>query len=196
MILIHLQREEWKTLRSQRKDKQDLLDLQLQVETEVQAKKNIQGKLTKATKDLTEMEKCVPLTVILSYRTTFLTYVVPSLCPLPWPCTATHPPVHTLCLTFPLFYCTRCTLYKHCLIISLPPLPPQEAPGSRHWEGTAAELSDSAAAGLATSQNGRYVYTLLHHQQLPSVKCQQEKQGQWSRSIWDFAMYIYIYTNI
>ena len=91
------------------------------------------------------MEKCV-------------FYAVPSLCPLPWPCTATHPPVHTLCLTSPLFYCTRCTLYKHCLIIPLPPLPSQEAPGYRRWEGTAAELSHSAAAGLATGQDGRYLY--------------------------------------
>ena len=61
----HLQREEWKTLRSQRKGKQDLLDLQLQVETEVQAKKNIQTKLTKATKDLTDTEKCVAFFIII-----------------------------------------------------------------------------------------------------------------------------------
>lgn len=41
------------------------MDLQLQVETEVQAKKNIQAKLTKATKDLTDTEKCVAFFIII-----------------------------------------------------------------------------------------------------------------------------------
>ena len=51
------QKEEWKTLRSQKKEKQDLLDLQLSLQTEVNAKKDIQEKLTKMTKEFTETEK-------------------------------------------------------------------------------------------------------------------------------------------
>jgi serine/threonine-protein kinase MRCK len=54
---MHLQKEEWKTLRSQKKEKQDLLDLQLSLQTEVNAKKDIQEKLTKMTKEFTETEK-------------------------------------------------------------------------------------------------------------------------------------------
>ena len=79
------QKEEWKTLRSQKKEKQDLLDLQLSLQTEVNAKKDIQEKLTKMTKEFTETEKydvylcvcelvcvCVGVWVCLCHFTVFL----------------------------------------------------------------------------------------------------------------------------
>ena len=173
--LTHLQREEWKTLRSQRKGKQDLLDLQLQVETEVQAKKNIQAKLTKATKDLTDTEKCVAFFIIIlcpvpHYPLHAITLVpcIPAL--LLWPCMYSCLPTSTVLLTLqlPTLLCTHAniawtikSLFPHSSYLPRPS--PQETPRSRHREGAAPEPSNSTAAGLETSQDGRYIHTRIWH---------------------------------
>ena len=51
------QKEEWMERRTLKRDKQELLDLQLSLKNEIAAKTKVQEQLTQVTSQLSEMEK-------------------------------------------------------------------------------------------------------------------------------------------
>ncbi len=56
-LLFEQQKEEWMERRTLKRDKQELLDLQLSLKNEVGAKTSVQQQLTQVTSQLAEMEK-------------------------------------------------------------------------------------------------------------------------------------------
>lgn len=55
--LANQQKEEWMERRTLKRDKQELLDLQLSLKNEIAAKTSVQEQLTQVTSQLAEMEK-------------------------------------------------------------------------------------------------------------------------------------------